>query len=136
LESLGEIRDLLGQLEASDRLEWLVAQGDKLPDLDPKYADLRDSGAYGISECMAPVFFMVAREDSLVKIVGDVPKEAPTARGFVGLLFDHFDGQSSIELPEDILDYLHLKECLSFQRQRGLGAIYAQLRSKSLDGST
>ncbi len=125
---LEELSSDLGQLAREDRLDWLISQGAHLPELTEGLGRLRDAGEHGVAECMAPVFFYAARESGRFIVYGDVPREAPTARGFVGFLISTFHGRPLSELPTDILDVLHLRDCLSLQRQRGLDAIYKKLK--------
>jgi cysteine desulfuration protein SufE len=64
-----------------------------------------------VDECQTSVYLWVEVEDGQVHIHADVPREAPTVRGFVSLLARTLEGQSPevvAELPLDLLDRLGL----------------------------
>jgi cysteine desulfuration protein SufE len=88
-----EIADLFQSVDGTDRLELLLDYSDELPPLPDGYASLRDAGLNMVHECQSPVFLMAERQnDAHVRLLADVPHEAPTARGFVSVLMQSFDG--------------------------------------------
>lgn len=104
--------------------------GNRLAPLTPEYAALRDSGAFIVHECQAPVFFMAEVKGEVLHVEVDAPIEAAIARGFSALLKEVFDGlpvQNGIEIPENMLEALHIEKFLGLQRRRGLGAIYKKV---------
>ncbi len=122
-----DLIELFDSLDGSAKLELLVEFGDRLPPLADPYLSFRDAGLHMILECQSPVFLLVNNSDGKIAIHGDVPREAPIARGFVGLLFDTFNGISLADaavVPADLLATCGLRELLTFQRNRGLSAIY------------
>ena len=61
-----------------------------------------------------------------VHIHADVPREAPTVRGFISLLARTLEGAAPAdvaEVPDDLLDQLGLSETLGMTRTQGLTAI-------------
>jgi cysteine desulfuration protein SufE len=115
------------------RLELLLDYAQRLPELPEQYRTLRDAGLNMVHECQAPVFLMVDVADDKVHIHGDVPREAPTARGFTTILIESFDGADPSEVrsaPEDALYALGLDKLLGMQRTRGLSAIYRRVREE------
>lgn len=115
------------------RLELLLDYAQRLPELPEQYHALRDAGLNMVHECQAPVFLMVDVEEGKVRIRADVPREAPTARGFTTILIESFDGSDPSEVqaaPPDALHALGLDTLLGMQRTRGLGAIYRRIREE------
>ncbi|MEM1271255.1 MAG: SufE family protein, partial [Bacteroidota bacterium] len=100
--------------------------------LDPDYAPLRDAGLNMVHECQSPVFLMAETDAGTLRLHVDVPREAPTARGFTSVLVDLFDGKPVEVLasaPEDLVHELGLTQLLGMQRKRGLAGIYYRVRS-------
>ncbi|HET6568078.1 MAG TPA: SufE family protein [Rhodothermales bacterium] len=120
--------------DAPLRLELLIDYAQRLPELPEKYRALRDAGLNLVHECQAPVFLAVEVEDGKVRLFGDVPREAPTARGFTSIMIDAFDGADAADVEEAPLDALHelgLDSLLGMQRTRGLSAIYRRIKDEA-----
>lgn len=136
--SLDDVAEAFRCLDPRDRLETLTEYGRALPDLPEAYRALRDRGVGIVRECASPVFIMGRDEAGRVRIYADAPREAPVARGFVGLLIQTFEERPVEEIrsaPAAILDVLHLTDALSMRRRRGLTSIFERLRS-TLSGAT
>ena len=119
--------------EPEERLELLIDYGNRLAPLPHEYVSLRDSGAFIVHECQAPVFFMVEARGDVLHIEVDAPAEAAIARGFAALLKEVFNGkqlQDAEDIPENMLGALHIEGLLGMQRRRGLGAIYNKVRDQ------
>lgn len=130
---LDEIIETFQFVEPQDRLEILLDFSRKLPPLPEAYHALRDRGLNMVHECQAPVFLMVEVEDGIVRLHADVPEEAPTARSFVSILVEAFDGAptEAVEAaPADLLYALGIDRLIGMQRTRGLRAIYARLKNE------
>jgi cysteine desulfuration protein SufE len=115
------------------RLELLLEYSDKLPPLPEEYEPMRDAGLNMVHECQSPVFLHVDVEDDTVHLYADVPREAPTARAFVSILIEAFDGATPDEVaeaPSDALRQLGLNGLLGMQRTRGLSAIYQRVKNE------
>ncbi|MFQ5571097.1 MAG: SufE family protein [Rhodothermales bacterium] len=115
------------------RLELLLDYALQLPSLPEVYHPLRDRGLNMIHECQSPVFLMVEVKDGIVHLHADVPEEAPTARSFVAIMVQAFDGVEPrvvLDAPDDILNRLGLSGLLGMQRIRGLTAIYQRIKSE------
>jgi len=70
-------------------------------------------------------------EDRLVRLVFDAPREAPTTRGFAGLLHAGLDGQSAgvvLAVPDDFPARLGLTDLVSPLRMRGLSAMLSRIK--------
>lgn len=128
--TFSEAADQFEAVDPGERVELLVDFGRYLPPLPEAQAALRDAGLYMVRECQSPVYFHPEAADGVLHLWVDAPREAPVARGFVGLLYHCLNGQpiATLEtLPPDALAYLGLKGLLGMQRTRGLSGIYARL---------
>ena len=115
----------------AERLALLLDHTEALTPLSADATALRDAGLYIVLECQAPVFLFAQVQEGHIQIQADVPGEAATAKGFVGLLVTLFDGKAEDELagaPADLVAALGLDEVVGLQRRRGLRGIYAQLK--------
>lgn len=129
---LDDIIELFQSVDGHTRLEVLLEYADRLPALPAKYETVRDAGLHMVHECQSPVFLVVEVQDGTVHLFADVPREAPTARGFTSLLIDAFDGVSVDavrQAPADVLHPLGLRQLLGMQRTRGLSAIYHRIKA-------
>ena len=130
--TITEITETFQSVEPPMRLELLLDYAQKLPPLSAEYEALRDAGLNMVHECQSPVFLMPEVDpDGTVHLHADVPREAPTARGFTSILVAAFDGRSAAEVaqaPDNMLHALGLVGLLGMQRTHGLSAIYARLR--------
>ena len=128
-----EIVEELTDVDDQTRLELLLEYADILPPLPQAYHALRDAGIGLIHECQSPVFLLVEVRSGKVRLVADVPREAPTPRSFLGILYEAFNGRPTGDLlaaPEDLLNKLGLTCLLGMQRIRGLSAIYRFTRGE------
>ncbi len=113
------------------RLQALLAQAKRFPELPAELVEARDRGLGRVEECQTPLFLWVGVEDGRVRIHADAPREAPTVRGFVGFLVEALDGaepSAVAELPEDVMEQMGLAEVLGVVRSRGLGAVIRRIR--------
>lgn len=149
MQRIDDIAEPFQLMEPEMRLELLLEYTGKLPPLPPEYAEMRDAGLNMVHECQSPVFLMPEVETSSegpggntagadggrqqVRVYGDVPESAPTARAFTAILHEAFDGatpEDVHEAPDDLLRRLGLEGLLGMQRTRGLAAIYQRLKSE------
>jgi cysteine desulfuration protein SufE len=120
-------------LDPRERLELLLEFAENLPPLPERYRAERDSGAHRVPECQTPVFIWTEFVDGKVQIYADVAPEAPTVKGFVGILVDSYSGQlpeTVLATPPDLLQRLGLLESLGMVRMRGLAAIQHHIRQQ------
>ena len=94
MSRIGEITELFASVDRDTRLELLLDYADRLPPLPEVYHPLRDAGLNLVHECQSPVFLMVEVRDGQVQLHADVPRQAPTARGFTSILVEAFDGSA------------------------------------------
>jgi cysteine desulfuration protein SufE len=129
------LENLIPRFKAADRqtrLETLLDYSKKLPPLPQRYEAEKALGYNRVEECQTTVYLWVEIDDGRVHIHADVPREAPTVRGFVSLLARTLEGQTPGEvaqLPMDLLDQLGLSETLGMTRTQGLTAILHRIKS-------
>ena len=130
---LDEIISEFADLEPRERLELLLEFAENLAALPAKYQAERDAGLHRIPECQTPTFIWVELIDGKVQIHADVAPEAPTVKGFVGILVDAYSGatpEDVLATPPDMLKRLGLLESLGMVRMRGLAAVQHYIRQQ------
>ena len=111
--------------EPRERLELLVEFAMELPDLPDRLMPLRNEMEQ-VHECQSPVFLYTEIEDDQVHFYFDIPREAPTVRGYAGVLAEGLDGASPaavLATPPDVYMLLGLHEAITPQRLRGLHSL-------------
>ena len=134
--SLDEIAEDFAALSARDRLTLLLDFSDGLPELPARYwghAELLER----VDECQSPLFLVVEVEDAATPQNGTVhlyfqaPPEAPTTRGFAGILHEGLDGLTVGEVlavPDDAPYRFGLAEAVSPLRLRGMVAMLSRIK--------
>lgn len=133
---LQRIVTLFGGAPKDLRLQALLEYSRKVPPLPPALAGDR-SAMERVPECQT-AFFLAAEVDAdeRVHVHFDCPPEAPTTRGFAGILSEGLEGATRDEVlavPDDFYDRMGLSEVISHQRLRGMGAILARLKRQVRD---
>ena len=141
--SLAEIAEDFRSASNDLKLQLLLEFSDELPPLPERYAGRLDQ-LERVDECQSPLFLTVEVDDGgapdqrAVHVFFDAPAEAPTTRGFAGILHDGLDGLSAAEVlavPDDAPMRFGLSEAVSPLRLRGmvamLGRIKRQVRAKT-----
>jgi cysteine desulfuration protein SufE len=112
------------------RLDMLLEFADAVPTLPPQYQGRE--GMEQVVECQTPFFLATTlAEDGTVDIWFDCPPEAPTTRGFAGILAEGLSGSSAgdiLDVPKDFYLRMGLGEVISPLRLRGMEAILARLQ--------
>lgn len=87
-----------------------------------------------VHECQTPFFLATEIDaDGAVRIHFDCPPEAPTVRGYAGILHQGLDGESAqavLDVPDGFYMKMGLQEVVSPLRLRGMGAILARLKAQ------
>jgi cysteine desulfuration protein SufE len=131
---MASLQTIIPRFKAADRqtrLETLLDYSKRLPPLPERYEAEKQQGHNRVHECQTPVYLWVEVDDGRVHIHADVPREAPTVRGFISLLARTLDNQtpdSVAQLPDDLLDQLGLSETLGMTRTQGLTAILQRIK--------
>ena len=128
---LQEIADEFGAVPESERLQLLLEFAQELPPLPARYAEQHDL-LEPVPECQTPLFLAVEiSPNDTVHLFFDVPAEAPTTRGFAGILHDGLDGLNADEVlatPGEFSSQLGLQELVSPLRLRGMAAMLARIK--------
>ncbi|HEU4396651.1 MAG TPA: SufE family protein [Actinomycetota bacterium] len=128
---LQEIVDEFAGLPPELRLEALLDYSRRVPPLPPRLAGHRDAMEQ-VPECQTPFFLATeVGDDDTVTIHFDAPPEAPTTRGFAGILSEGLNGAAAAEVlavPNGFYTELGLDRVVSPLRLRGISAILARLK--------
>ena len=130
---LQEIVDDFNAMAGKDRLQLLLEFSQELPALPGRYAEHHDL-LEPVPECQSPVFLAVEVDpDATVRLFFDAPREAPTTRGFAGILHAGLDGLDADEVlatPGEFSSQLGLQDLVSPLRLRGMAAMLARIKRK------
>ncbi|UER54114.1 SufE family protein [Kineosporiaceae bacterium SCSIO 59966] len=133
-ETLAGIVDDFTALPAADRLQLLLEFSRDLPDLPERYADHPEL-LEPVPECQSPIFLVTevdgTGDDARVSLFFSAPQEAPTTRGFAGILHEGLDGLTAAEVlavPNDVPQRLALAEAVSPLRLRGMVGMLARIK--------
>jgi cysteine desulfuration protein SufE len=117
--------------DRNTRLEMLLDLSERLAPLPERFHEARDHGVNRVTECQTPVFLFAELIDGKFQLYADVPREAPTVRGFVSLLAKGLNGAdpaAASGIPSDLLDQLKLGEALGMTRTQGLSAVVQRVK--------
>lgn len=128
--ALQTVVDRFGRAPRDLRVQALLQYAKKVPPLPEEFAG--GSGLEQVHECQTP-FFLAVRvdEDDTVHLFFDAPEEAPTVRGFAGILREGLEGASTAEVlavPKNFYSTMGLDAVVSPLRLRGMGAILERLQ--------
>lgn len=127
-DRLQQIVDTFRQAPRSLRLPLLLEYAGKVPPLPVGM----DGALERVRECQTPLFLHAQVEgDGRVALFFDAPEEAPTTRGFAGVVHEGLSGLSVEEVlatPEDFYQSMGLAELISPLRLRGMGAIVSRVK--------
>jgi len=130
---LQEIVEDFGAAADKERLQLLLEFSAGLPPLPARYAEHHDL-LEQVPECQTPLFLAVEVDgDRTVHLFFDAPPEAPTTRGFAGILHAGLDGLSAGEIlatPGDFSSHLGLRDVVSPLRLRGMAAMLARIKQQ------
>ena len=135
-ESLQQIVDDFAEMEPGQRLELLLEFSKELPALPSKYADHPEL-LEPVPECQSPIFLAVEVDhggaESVVRLHFSAPPEAPTTRGFAGILHEGLNGLSPatvLAVPTDLPLRLSLTEQVSPLRLRGMAGMLSRIKAQ------
>jgi cysteine desulfuration protein SufE len=130
---LQEIAEDFSSVPAKERLQLLLEFSEELPPLPAKYADRPDL-LEPVPECQSPLFLAVEVDGAdAVHLFFDAPREAPTTRGFAGILHAGLDGLDVGEVlatPGEFYSQLGLADLVSPLRLRGMAAMLARIKRR------
>jgi cysteine desulfuration protein SufE len=128
---LQEIADDFNAVPDADRLQLLLEFSEELPPLPARYAD-DPALLEPVPECQSPLYLAVEVDpDATVHLYFDAPREAPTTRGFAGILHAGLDGLPADEVlatPGEFSSQLGLGHLVSPLRLRGMAAMLGRIK--------
>lgn len=116
-----------------ERLELLLEFSDNLPEPPVRYAG-HEEQMEQVVECQTPLFLALEytdAEDPEVTLIVSAPPEAPTTRGFAGVLIEGLSGQKAstiLSVPDDIPNQMGLTNALTPLRLRGMSALLGRIK--------
>jgi cysteine desulfuration protein SufE len=129
-DALQHILATFREASSAQRLELLVAYAATLPELPAALQQARDTMEQ-VDECATPVFLLAQLHEGHVHYYIDVPHDAPTMRGFAGLLYAGLNGATPAAIaatPDDLCQQLGLQKALGALRVRGLTALLKRMK--------
>jgi len=133
--ALHDIIETFSNAEPAQRLQLLVSYAGRLPELPEELHHSRDTMEQ-VDECMIPVFLSAQLRDGRVYYHIDAPSDAPTMRGFAGLLHVGLNGATPAAIaatPNDLCQQLGLQKALGGLRTRGLVALLRRVQRNAQD---
>ena len=136
--SLAEIVDDFQALTEPERLQLLLEFSRELPELPDRlknHPELLEQ----VVECQSPLFLTIETEKNdagtadAFRLYFKAPPEAPTTRGFAGVLHEGLDGLSAAEIlgvPDDMPELLGLTRAITPLRMRGMTAMLGRIKRK------
>ena len=117
-----------------ERLDLLFEYAGDLPDLPARF---EGQTLERVDECQTPLFVHAeVEEGDVVRLFFAAPDEAPTSKGFAGIIFAGLDGCTVDEVlgtPSDFASGLGLAEVVSPLRMRSVGAILARVKRQLME---
>ena len=131
---LAEIVEDFHALGEQDRLKLLLEFSDGLPALPQRLQDHPEL-LEKVEECQSPVFVNVEIDDEdRTHLHFSAPREAPTTRGFAGILHEGLEGMTPdevLEVPDDVCSRLGLTAAISPLRLRGMTGVLGRGKRQS-----
>lgn len=131
---LQTIVDDFADTERELRLELLLEFADGLPPLPERLAG-DHAQLERVHECQTPLFVKAELDGegpaATVRLWFDAPPEAPTTRGFAGVLHAALDGatvQEVLGTPPDFYVQMKLGDVISPLRLRGISALLGMIK--------
>ncbi len=128
--AMAELVDDFQAVSEADRLQLLLELSKELPELPPRYAEHQDE-MERVHECQSPLFLAVEVDAETVHLFFDAPPEAPTTRGFAGILHESLDGLPAsdvLAVPDDAPYRFGLAQAVSPLRMRGMIAMLSRIK--------
>lgn len=132
--SFNGIVEDFNDLGPSDRVQLLIEFSENLPDLPERLADHPEL-LEPVPECQSPIFLHVEvdgeGQDAPVSVFFSAPPEAPTTRGFAGILAEGLEELTAgevVAVPADVTNMLGLAEVISPLRLHGMAGMLARIQ--------
>lgn len=134
-EALHDIIETFHDAAPAQHLEMLLAYAGRLPELPEELQSSRDTMEQ-VDECVTPAFLSAQLRDGKVYYHIDVPSDAPTMRGFAGILYVGLNGATPTAIaatPGDLCQQLGLQKALGALRSRGFTALLRRMQRNAVD---
>jgi len=138
--ALAEIVEEFGALAQRDRLQLLLDFSRELPAPPQRLTHEAGGALERVAECQSPVYLAVEVEagapgdtSRAVHLFFDAPAEAPTTKGFAGILHEGLDGRPAAEVlgtPADVSERLGLATAISPLRLRGMSGMLGRIKRR------
>lgn len=131
--AMAELAEDFHAVGEKDRLQLLLELSQELPALPDRYDGKLDQ-MERVDECQSPLFLAVEVEgdaERTVHLFFDAPPEAPTTRGFAGILREGLDGlpaEQVLAVPDDAPYRFGLSEAVSPLRMRGMVGMLSRIK--------
>ncbi|WP_369052319.1 SufE family protein [Kineococcus terrestris] len=129
--ALADIVEDFQALPERERLQLLLEFSQGLPEL-PAHLQGHPELMERVDECQSPVFISVEVDrEGRAHLHVSAPPEAPTTRGFAGVLREGLEGLPAaevLELPADVCSRLGLERAVSPLRMRGMTGMLARVK--------
>lgn len=130
---LQAIVDEFAEVDRTERLDLLLEYSRDLPDLPER---LQGVELERVHECQTPLFVQTELEGDAVHLFFAAPDEAPTSKGFAGIIHAGLDGCTVDEIlstPSDFASGMGLADVVSPLRMRSVGAILARVKRQLME---
>lgn len=131
---LQAIVDEFAECDRTERLDLLLEYANGLPDLPERLAGQE---LERVHECQTPLFVQAeVAADDRVHLFFAAPDEAPTSKGFAGIIHAGLDGCTVDEVlatPSEFALGMGLAEVVSPLRMRSTGAILARIKRQLVE---
>ena len=131
---LAEIVGEFAECDRTERLDLLLEYANGLPELPERLQGLE---LERVHECQTPLFVQAEVEaPDTVRLFFQAPDEAPTSKGFAGIIHAGLDGCTVDEVlgtPSDFAQGMGLAEVVSPLRMRSVGAILARVKRQLME---
>jgi cysteine desulfuration protein SufE len=131
---LQAIVDEFAECDRTERLDLLLEYANGLPPLPERLAGQE---LERVHECQTPLFVQAEVDDAdHVRLFFAAPDEAPTSKGFAGIIQAGLDGSSVEEVlatPSEFAMGMGLAEVVSPLRMRSTGAILARIKRQLVE---
>lgn len=130
---LAELAQDFHAVGEKDRLQLLLELSNELPALPERFQGHLEK-MERVDECQSPLFLAVEvgpAPEHTVSLFFDAPPEAPTTRGFAGILHEGLDGLPAEEVlgvPDDAPYRFGLAEAVSPLRMRGMVGMLSRIK--------
>ena len=133
----GRLREIIDDFQLSEgreKLELLLQFSEQMAPLPERLRNDKHDREQ-VHECMTPVFIFSDLKDGRLIFHLDIPKSAPTVRGFASILVQGLEGatpEEVLSVPADFYINMGLDKVLTHQRLNGISAILAHMKSLAL----